>query len=118
MKLSNAARQLLAQLCMSKDAYLFGVRDADTPFKLNFGSDSLSVSRQAVDELSIAGCLNCTTTGAGTLVFVSFTVSDEGRSRFRTPKLDRHKRKVNRRFPEMKRILDQPWKYTSTRPSG
>jgi hypothetical protein len=71
---------------MSKDAYLFGARDADTPFKLNFDSSSLTVPRQAVDELSIAGCLNCTTIGAGTLVFVSFTVSDEGRSRFRLPR--------------------------------
>jgi hypothetical protein len=85
MKLSNAAQQLLAQLCMSKDAYLFGARDADTPFKLNFGSASLSVPRQAVDELSIAGCLTRTTTGAGTLVFVSFTVSEEGRAMFRRP---------------------------------
>jgi hypothetical protein len=85
MKLSNDAQQLLAQLCMAKDAYVFGARDTDTPFKLNCGSSSLSVPRQVVDELSIAGCLNRTTTGAGTLVFVSFTVSDEGRSRFRPP---------------------------------
>ncbi len=85
MKLSNAAQQLLAQLCMAKDAYLFGAGDTDMPFKLNFGSSSLSVPRQAVDELSVAGCLNRTTTGTGTLVFVSFTASDEGRSRFRLP---------------------------------
>jgi hypothetical protein len=37
MKLSNAAEQLLAQLCMTKDAYLFGERDGDAPFKLNYG---------------------------------------------------------------------------------
>jgi hypothetical protein len=83
MKLSAGAQQILAQLCKAKDAYLFGARDAEAPFKLNSGSASLSVPRQAVDELSIAGCLTRTTTGAGPLVFVSFTVSDEGRAIFR-----------------------------------
>jgi hypothetical protein len=84
MKLSNAAQQLLAQLCTPKDAYLFGARDTDAPFKLHRGSVTFSVPREAVDELSIAGCLDRSTTGAGTLVFVSFTLSDEGRSRFRS----------------------------------
>ena len=85
MKLSNSAQQLLAQLCMAKDAYLFGPRDTGAPFKLNFGSSSLSVPRQAVDELTVAGCLSRAATGAGALAFESFTVSDEGRSRLRLP---------------------------------
>jgi hypothetical protein len=85
MKLSAGAQQILAQLCTVKGAHLFGARDTDAPFKLNFGSASFAVPRQAVDELSIAGCLDRTTTGAGTLVFVSFTVSDEGRARFQLP---------------------------------
>ncbi|MGA7411869.1 MAG: hypothetical protein WBW33_15425 [Bryobacteraceae bacterium] len=85
MKLSAGAQQLLGQLCKAKDAYLFGARDTVAPFKLNCGSASFSVPREAVDELSIAGYLDRTTTGAGTLVFVSFTVSDEGRARFRFP---------------------------------
>lgn len=83
MKLSNAAQQLLAQLCMAKNAYLFGERDSDAPFKLNCGQASLPAPRVAVDELSNSGCLDRTTTGAGTSVFISFTVSDEGRSKFR-----------------------------------
>jgi hypothetical protein len=85
MILSAGAQQILAQLCKVKGAYLFGARDTDAPFKLNSGSASFPVPRQAVDELSMAGCLERTTTGAGTVVFVSFTVSDEGRAMFRRP---------------------------------
>ncbi len=82
-EVSAGAQQILAQLRKSKGAYLFGARDTDAPFKVNSGSVSLSVPRQAVDELSIASCFTRTTTGAGTLVFVSFTVSEEGRAMFR-----------------------------------
>jgi hypothetical protein len=85
MKLSDAAQQLLTQLCMAKEAYLFGERDGTEPFKLKFGKESLPAPRRAVDELSKAGCLNRTTTGAGRSVFISLTVSDEGRSKFRGP---------------------------------
>ncbi len=52
MRLSAGAQKILAQLCGAKGAYLFGARDTEAPFKLNSGSDSLSVPRQAVDELN------------------------------------------------------------------
>jgi len=59
VQLSPDALQVLSQLCLIRDAFLFGSRSAntDTPFKLVSASLSRSVQRHIVDELLASGYL-------------------------------------------------------------
>ncbi len=67
---------------MVKDAFLFAATDGDTSIRLMTGLDSVSVSRNVVDELSNGGCLDREIIEDGE--FALFTVSEEGRSWFRS----------------------------------
>ncbi len=86
MALSDPARQLLSELFRAPDAFLFGSREASGPFKLIAGTTTTSVAHHIVNELQIAGYLDGGDIGAGDgEVYVSYILSQDGRSRSRLP---------------------------------
>ena len=86
MNLSDLARRTLSELYRVPEAILFGAREADAPFKLIAGTASVSVPRHVVNELLNSGYLEGDDIGAGDgEVYISYSLSDEGRSRSRLP---------------------------------
>ncbi len=83
MILSDPAQRVLSDLRRIPEAILFGTGEPDTPFKLIAGSESMLVPRHIVDELLSVGYLQGGEIGTrAEKVYVSFSLSDEGRYRF------------------------------------
>ena len=86
MNLSDPAQRVLSELYRVPEAILFGAREADAPFKLITGTTSMSVPGHVVNELVNSGYLEGGDIGAGDgEVYISYSLSDEGRSRSRLP---------------------------------